>query len=255
MRYTPSPALFEAAAYLSSASSLAKVSNTTKLELYGLYKYLTVAPVPQNSRPSLFDFTGRAKWDAWSNTGKVYVGNGPDAERRYLDVARELGWVPGAGVVSEPQNSGEVWDEDLGVSISLSSKEGKGGMGGSISVMPAARDQGNDTGGQMLHAFAIQGDVDKIGRFLAENSPVDVNLRDEYVRFTVPSQSHGDDISLQGYTALHLACDRGSLPVVKVLIEYGADTTIKDPDDLTGIELAQIAGHDEICAFLQTELH
>jgi len=33
MKYTPSPALSEAAAYLSSASSLAKVSNTTKLEV------------------------------------------------------------------------------------------------------------------------------------------------------------------------------------------------------------------------------
>lgn len=29
----------------------------------------------------------------------------------------------------------------------------------------------------------------------------------------------------------------------------------QDPDDLTGIELAQIAGHDRICAFLQMELH
>lgn len=61
--------------------------------------------------------------------------------------------------------------------------------------------------------------------------------------------------------------------MVKVLIKHGADATIKvcpnvhghrrrapsisfqDPDDLTVIELAQIAGHDEICAFLQTELH
>ena len=33
MGYAPSPALFEAAAYLSSAPSLAKVSSTTKLEV------------------------------------------------------------------------------------------------------------------------------------------------------------------------------------------------------------------------------
>ncbi|KAF8140343.1 ankyrin repeat-containing domain protein [Boletus edulis] len=236
MKYTPSPSLSEAAAYLSSASSLAKVSNTTKLELYGLYKYLTVAPVPQNPRPSLFDLTGRAKWDAWSNTGKVYADNGSDAERRYLDLARGLGWVPGAAV-SVPQNEGEVWDEDLGVSISLSSTQGKGGMGGSVSVMTASRDEGN-TGGHILHAFAIQGNVIKISQFLAENSLVDVNGRDEY-----------------GYTALHLACDRGSLPVVQVLIKHGADVTIKDPDDLTGMELAHVAGHDEICAFLRTRLH
>lgn len=46
MEYTPSPALFEAAAYLSSAPPLAKVSNTTKLEVeqvryLGDYKLLT----------------------------------------------------------------------------------------------------------------------------------------------------------------------------------------------------------------------
>ncbi|KAH0838234.1 ankyrin repeat-containing domain protein [Lanmaoa asiatica] len=241
MEYMPSPALFEAAEYLSSAPSLAKVSNTTKLEveqLYGLYKYLTVASVPQNPRPSLFDLTSRAKWDAWNNTAKVYAGYGPDAERRYLDVARELGWVPGFGMVSDTQEEGEVWDEDLGVSISLSSTEGRGGMGGSVSAMAASGDGGIDTGGQVLHPFAIQGNVNKITRFLVENSSVDVNERDEY-----------------GYTALHLACDRGSLPVVKILIKHGADATMKDPDDLTGIELAQIAGHDEICAFLQTVLH
>lgn len=154
--------------------------------------------MPQSSRPSLFDLTGRAKWDAWSNTGKVYAANGPDAERRYLHVAQELGWVSGSGVASNPQDTGEVWDEDLGVSISLSSKEGKGGMGGSVSVMPAARDQGNDTGGQMLHTLAIQGNVDKISQFLAENSSVDVNQRDEYVQLAPPSYSPSDDIFFAG---------------------------------------------------------
>ena len=125
--------------------------------------------------------TGRAKWDAWSNTGKVYAGKGPDAERKYLDLARELGWAPGSGVVNDPQNEGEVWDDDLGVSISLASTEGRGGMGGSVSAMAASGDEGSDTGGQALHAFAIQGDVNEISRFLVENSSVDVNQRDEYV--------------------------------------------------------------------------
>lgn len=190
--------------------------------------------MPQNPRPSLFDLTGRAKWDAWSNTGKVYAGNGPDAERKYLDVARELGWVPGSGAVDDPQDEGEVWDEDLGVSISLSSTDGKGGMGGSVSAMTGSRDEGNDTGGQVLHAFAIQGDVNKISQFIVDNSSVDVNQRDEYVWLTLSCRSPGDDIPLQGYTALHLACDRGSLPVVKVLIKHGADATIKVCLDVHG---------------------
>jgi len=186
----------------------------------------------------MFDLAGRAKWDAWSNAGKVYAGNGQGAEQRYLNIARELGWVSGSGVGSRSQNKGDVWDEDLGMRVPLSSEQDGGGMGVSVSTMAARGDQGNDAGGHMLHAFAIQGDANNITRFLAESSGVDVNQRDEH-----------------GYTALHLACDRGSLQVVKVLIEHGADPTIKDPDDLTGIELAQIAGHDEISGFLQTVLH
>lgn len=168
--------------------------------------------------------TGRAKWDAWRNIGKKYAKHGAEAERRYLEVARELGWVPGFGVASNPQE-GEVWDEDLGVSVSLSSTAGGGGMGGSVSAMAALGS--DDTGEQVLHGFAIQGNVNKITRFLVENPLVDVNQRDEYVGSTFASRSPGDDIPLKGYTALHLACDRGNLLIVKVLIKHGADATIK----------------------------
>ena len=50
MKHTPSPALLDAAAYLSSAPSLAKVSNATKLEVeqvryLGDYTLLTIPGV------------------------------------------------------------------------------------------------------------------------------------------------------------------------------------------------------------------
>jgi len=235
MEYAPSPALVEAATYLSTAPFLSRVSTVMKLELYGLYKHITVAPVPSDPRPSLFDLTGRAKWDAWNNVGKTYAGRGADAEKRYLEIARDLGWVPGHGIARE---EGEVWDDDLGVSVSRSaSAQSKSGMGGSVSAMPAAA-LGDDLlgGPPSLHNFAIQGDADKIARALIDDPFVDLDKRDKY-----------------GYTPLHLACDRGNLAAVKVLIKHGAGASIKDPDDLTGMELAQIAGHDEICAFLQAE--
>ncbi|KIJ68550.1 hypothetical protein HYDPIDRAFT_179637 [Hydnomerulius pinastri MD-312] len=234
MKYTPSPTLSEAAAYLSSAPSLLKVSNATKLELYGLYKYLTTAPSPQSSRPSIFDMTGRAKWDAWNTAGKTYAGRGSDAEKRYLDIARELGWVSGTAAKTDITTQiphGDVWDEELGVSVSVSSSGGGGGMGTSVSAMapPANNDQA-----ETLHALAIQGDTGGVSQFLENHPLLDINERDEF-----------------GYTALHLACDRGFFPVVEVLIKKGADPMMKDPDDLTVAELAQIAGHDEICIFLQ----
>ncbi|KAF9229183.1 ankyrin [Gyrodon lividus] len=235
MKYTPSPALSDAATYLSAAPSLVKVPNTTKLELYGLYKYLTTAPLPQGPRPFLFDMTGRAKWDAWSNIGKMYAGQQPDAEKRYLDIARELGWVSGAAAEDTTQKEiplGDVWDDDLGVRVSRSSSGGRGGMGTSVSAMVPPGD--DDAEAQTLYALAIRGDVNKVIQFLERNPLLNINQRDEF-----------------GYTALHLACDRGSLPVVEVLIKNGADPLMKDSDDLTVTELAQIAGHSEICTFLQ----
>ncbi|KAH7883497.1 ankyrin repeat-containing domain protein [Phlebopus sp. FC_14] len=230
-----SSALSEAATYLSTSSSLAKLPNATKLELYGLYKFLTVDRAPQNSRPSLFDMTARAKWDAWSTTGKRYEGRIEDAERRYLDIAGELGWVPGTSI--EPKTwikgmpPGDVWDDELGVTVSSSVGPIGSGMGTSVSAItrPVVDDGKTET----LHELAIRGDLVKISLFLAMR-PLDVNQRDDF-----------------GYTALHLACDRGSLPVVKVLVQNGADPSLKDPDDLTVAELAQIAGHGDICEFLQ----
>lgn len=121
--------------------------------------------------------TGRAKWDAWSNTGKKYAKRGADAERRYLEVARELGWVP--GFTNDTREEGEVWDEDLGVSVSLSSTAGGGGMGGSVSAMAAS--ESGDAGQHSLHGFAIQGDVNEITRFFVANPLADVNQQDEYV--------------------------------------------------------------------------
>lgn len=232
---TASPALLEAAAYLSRASSLSSVSNSTKLELYGLYKFLTVSRLPQTSRPSLFDMTGRAKWDAWSNTAKTYNDRKRDAEKRYLDIARELGWIPGnAGTQvmgpSDQTSSGEVWDDELGMTVSGSSNS-HGGMGTIVSALarPANQDE-VDT----LHKLAIEGDADKISQFLDAHPLLDINERDEF-----------------GYTALHLACDRGNLPTAKVLLEHGGDPLLKDPDDLIAAELAEIAGHGKLSTLLR----
>ncbi|KAL4070864.1 acyl CoA binding protein-domain-containing protein [Scleroderma citrinum] len=191
MEQPVSPALSDAAAYLSRAPSLSRLANNTKLELYGLYKFLTIAPLPQTSRPSLFDMTGRAKWDAWSNTHKTYHDRRADAENRYLDIARELGWVPGAASSSVS-----------------SSSNGGAGMGTFVSalVRPTTGDGETET----LQKLAIDGDALEVSRFLEANPLMDINERDEF-----------------GYTALHLACDRGNSAVVKILLEHGGDPLLK----------------------------
>ena len=74
----------------------------------------------------------------------------------------------------------------------------------------------------------------------------------------------------QGYTPLHLACDRGNLAVVEVLLKHGADRNLKasrsfiyhsrvcahrhpmqDPDELTALELAETCGHEDIANLLK----
>ncbi|KAG2154745.1 ankyrin [Suillus clintonianus] len=225
MSFTPSLAIDEAASYVSSAPSLSKVSNTIKLELYGLFKYLKVAPKPQGSRPSIFDMTGRAKWDAWKAASDGYENNSHAAAQRYLVIAQELGWKPGSTPSSAPGKRSEDGGADAG------GGGGGGGMGTSVSSLAKP---GPDLGeAQTLHGLAIAGDAKKLMAFLLVNPAVDINARDEF-----------------DYTALHLACDRGNLPVVQVLLSKGGDPLLKDPDDYTAAELAQVAGHQEIYDFL-----
>ncbi|KAJ3763058.1 ankyrin repeat-containing domain protein [Lentinula raphanica] len=231
--FVPSNSFYDAASYLSNATSLAKVSNSVKLELYGLFKYLTVSPQPTNSRPSIFDMTGRAKWDAWNAAGKQYT-NGQDAENRYLKTARDLGWQPGAQTVSkgsEETTDNDIWDLDSDSKDQGGGGGGGSGMGVSVSSMAAPETASDNT----LHDLAIAGDLNKLETLVSLDPDVDLNALDEF-----------------GYTSLHLACDRGSVDIVRFLVSKGVDTSIKDPDGMTPLELAQTAGHAEIVQLLSS---
>ncbi|RDB29264.1 Acyl-CoA-binding domain-containing protein 2 [Hypsizygus marmoreus] len=228
----PSPTFTAAAAYLSTSPSLAKVSTAIQLELYGLFKCVTVSTVPSTSRPSIFDMTGRAKWDAWSTAGKTH-GSADDAEARYLEIARSLGWTEEFAEhqpipEQELSDTDDIWDDDR-----HSSKAGgsSGGMGGAVSAIPPPIEETDES----LHGFAVSNDLSGLSLLLEEQSEVDIDVLDEF-----------------GYTALHLACDRGHLHVVRVLLSKGANPTIKDPDGLSALDLAQIAGHEEIHEYLRS---
>ncbi|OJA16130.1 hypothetical protein AZE42_00113 [Rhizopogon vesiculosus] len=118
-------------------------------------------------------------------------------------------------------------------------------MGTSVSSMAYP---GPDLGeAQTLHGVAIAGDPEKLNEFLHVNPAANINARDEFVGlFGTSVTSVKLKSQRQGYTALHLACDRGSLGVVQVLLSKGGDPLLKDPDDYTAAELAQVAGHQEI---------
>jgi len=127
--------------------------------------------------------TGRAKWDAWSNTQKTYHDRKADAENRYLDIARELGWVPGAAafqtvVDAQPETSAdEIWDDELAMKVSSSSCGG-GSMGAFVSAVIRPTAQGGE---ETLHKLAIDGDALEVSRFLKANPLMDIDERDEFV--------------------------------------------------------------------------
>lgn len=232
----PSQSFQNAASYLSSSLSLTKVSSAVKLELYGLFKYITSSRAPSTSRPSIFDMTGRAKWDAWASTGKKYQ-DPQEAEERYLEIARTLGWVGSTTKIQvrsvpPPSTSEVTWDDNDDDSATLdASKSGESGMGLSVSVMmppPSTIDKS-------IHGLALSNDVSGLTTLLEQYPETDVDAVDEF-----------------GYTPLHLACDRGNIDIVRLLLKKGADHSLKDPDNLSPIELAKEAGQSEIEAMLSS---
>jgi len=89
-----------------------------------------------------------------------------------------------------------------------------------------------------LHEIVLSNDAQKVEAFLKQSGTgVDIDRKDEY-----------------GFTALHLAADRGFGDTVKVLVAKGANPGVKDPDGLTAISLAQASGHEDIVAYLEEYL-
>lgn len=225
----PSSNFQNAAAYLSSSSSLARVSNTIKLELYGLFKFVTVSRIPSTSRPSIFDMTGRAKWDAWAAVGKKYE-RPEEAERRYLEIARTLGWTeqekgPDKRESETPSADEDIWDKD---EVSRGSSGGSGLAVSVSSMAPPPKVIDNS-----IHGTALSNDITGLKEILEAHPETDLNVLDEF-----------------GYAPIHLACDRGNVEIVKLLLQQGADKTIKDPDNFSPLELSKEAGHIEIVNLL-----
>ncbi|KAG9098147.1 hypothetical protein FS749_004550 [Ceratobasidium sp. UAMH 11750] len=212
-----------AVAYINNLPSSANVPTSTQLQLYAAYKCVTVGLKPTSSRPSFFDMTGRAKWDAWDNMNKTLVDEADPvqaAEQLYLQQARSLGW-------SEAQTS---LRSTLDAASDPRASSGKGGgLGISVSV-PEPASSGLE---ESVHGFAVNGDALGL-QLLLDGQPSLVNARDEF-----------------DYTPLHLAADRGHLNVVRLLLSRGADASLKDQDGDIALEIATVAKHDPIMQLLR----
>lgn len=132
--------------------------------------------MPSTSRPSIFDMTGRAKWDAWAAAGKKYQ-DAQEAEKRYLEIAQTLGW---AGSTTENQVENVPLSSSTGDSDTPeASNSGGGGMGLSVSVlMPPPP---SSTVDKSIHGLALSNDVSGLTTLLEQCPKTDLDAVDEYV--------------------------------------------------------------------------
>jgi hypothetical protein len=120
--------------------------------------------------------TARAKWDAWSAAGKTLVQH-EDAERRYLDIARNLGWTEDIAVQKAKDDSVTLSDTRKDSLVSSNNPGAGGGMGVAVSVMlPPVQDPD-----ESIHGFAISNNASALSALLELNPATNVNELDEFV--------------------------------------------------------------------------
>ncbi|BGP16793.1 hypothetical protein JCM10213_002187 [Rhodosporidiobolus nylandii] len=225
MASTSSSAFEDAVAYV--AASTTPTTNQTKLRLYALYCVATRQALPSAPRPGIFDWTARAKHDAWTATGREYEadsdGGKERARRDYQDEARKLGWA-GAGGEEEGERAEPP---------AATKEEKKERM---VAVSTLESGFVDDAPPSQLHELAIAGDASALEAFLAgEGKAAGLDERDSY-----------------GYAALHLAVDRGNLAAAQVLLTAGADKSLQDEDGNTPLDLARLAEHEDLVALLSS---
>ncbi len=151
------------------------------VQLYALYKYVTMGPKPPISRPSIWDGTDRAKWDAWSSVEGKHGFTAPEqAEARYLELCKELGWVPDATPpVPVAQTKKEEEEEiDWDAPDDLTPRPiAAGGMANAVSVIQQEEEEPLDL--NTLHGVVLAGDLERL-RAMGQGE-IDLNFLDEYV--------------------------------------------------------------------------
>lgn len=144
--------------------------------------------MPATSRPSIFDMTGRAKWDAWAATGKQYE-DPQEAEKRYLKIAQTLGWTEDVTEFqAESDSTNEISDNDEDDDPESSTSGGDGSMGLSVSIMMPPSTAIDRT----IHGLALSNDVSGLTTLLEQCPETDLDALDEFVSPSVCTLSEYD---------------------------------------------------------------
>lgn len=125
---------------------------------------------------------GRAKWDAWSALEAKYgFTTAAQAEARYLELCKELGWVPDAAPTyaahAGEEESEEEEEIDWNAPDAPARSAGVGGMANAVSVLQREEEEPLDL--STLHGVVLAGDLERLRTM--ETGGVDLNALDEYV--------------------------------------------------------------------------
>jgi len=203
---------FEQAVLFVSNNSQLDVSNEQKLRFYGLYKQVTIGNC-NVSKPYFWDMVGVSKWDAWNSFKDVKK---EDCMKLYIQEVSKV----------EPNWS---FSQILETKNSKSSNS----SGGPVFSRPESdQDVFIPEDKKDITYYASIGDKDKVLDLLKKNKDL-VNAQDE-----------------EGRSALHYACDRGNILLVKELINYGSSINLQDNEGQTGLHYSSMVGNKEIIQLL-----
>ncbi|KAI8088912.1 acyl CoA binding protein-domain-containing protein [Halteromyces radiatus] len=181
------------------------VSKDNKLKFYGYFKQATTGDCTI-SKPNLFEFVARAKWDAWHSLKGM---SSTAAMEAYVELAESLniGWT----------RNGEYAYEDKG--------KDKKDMDGTGNILSSLAHGEEDDEEQLTD--------DLIGYTKANNLN---KVREQVKEFKKPVDTKDEE----GLTALHHACDRGYTDMVKLLIDLGADVNALTNDSETPLHYGRL---------------
>lgn len=189
---------------------LPKVDNETLLMLYGYYKQATEGPC-NVPKPGFFDMRGKAKWEAWNKLGNL---DKSEAKAFYI-------------------NKIEALDQSFKASCS-SGGDGQDKSTGSwvkVSIMQSG-DAHLEESDKTIVDYVKEGNDKKVAHLLQE------------------SASAIDFIDKDGLGLIHWAADRGSISMLKLLVEKGINVYTKDIDGQTALHYAASCGHEDCVEFL-----
>ncbi|KAG2226641.1 hypothetical protein INT45_005127, partial [Circinella minor] len=215
------------------------LSNDQKLKVYSLFKQATVGDC-NVSKPSLFEFVGRAKWDAWNELRGMSMEN---AKQTYVETVEsfQVGWSRQEGVyelsddddttTTEKKNNNQkyfnVFSEDTEDLFGYARQNNLDGVRNTISNQKELLNSQDEDGLTALHHACDRGNIDTVKLLLELGANVNAKVCKELL-------STNDE-----ETPLHYACISEQLETAQLLLKYGCDETIRDSSGETAFEQAE----------------